>query len=188
MKTFASISAIVAPMLFMPRVADACGPCGSGVDCQHIADICRQDLWSAEVSCIESACAAPCASWLAAVDSGTCTSLPYEQACMSCMTTPEPMGCGQELAVCGADRTGGITCASWLTAGGDGADLLPYDSLDAGIDLSGCVCDGACGLTAAGPCASACAGDYLHPSAMTNGCNNCVKKTCGPQRTTCLSL
>lgn len=177
---------ILAPLVLIPLPAKACGPCGSGVDCQHRADICDQALWLDEYDCIAIRCATPCASWLSAIQS--CADLPYESDCMVCMVAPDPTGCGAEVGACGADRTGGVTCNAWLNLGADGFDLLPYDSLDAAIALETCVCDGACGPANAGPCSSACGGDYLHPELTTNGCDKCITKTCKTAENACNAI
>lgn len=206
MKRYVAIVVCTA-VFFLARRASTCGPCGSGVDCQHIADICRQDLFLDEYNCIAAACATQCASLLSVISACPVNPqpIPYVDACTECMVAPAPMGCATELSACGLDDTGGISCASWL-GGGDGADITPcsswnathdvcldpYAALDAESALGACVCGGACGPAAAGPCSSACAdvgyGYYYAPTSATNGCKNCVKKQCGPQLSSCLAL
>lgn len=177
-----------------PLVADLCGPCAGWWDWGHRLTICAdpsEGLLQDELACMAGPCMGACAGWLAdysaceASGDPACT-IANDDACNACITTPNALGgCRDEVIVCGYDATGCMTCGEWLF-GGDIEWLCPYDSIDASIGMTDCVCSGACSSVCAD---EMCGIGYYDNSAVPSApCAMCIQDTnagCGTQFETC---
>lgn len=184
-----------------------------------------QGLWDGLLQCVArgegdpaGGCGNECAAWLAALDrcatSGDPMCAPIDlngdgvldasddmTACNECMAgSPSPpyagIGCAAANNACSADRTGCVTCASYL--GGQSLDLVCYSAANGATDasapdasaLSACACSGACSVKCAGSCGSFFGFKWFDTSsAPSSACNSCLKNRfgCGAQRVACLA-